>query len=264
MLRTSLSLGLLAALVAAPASADDLLPRRHAADVAATAALARADAAKKKPDAAAAAAPTVDDVGDIDSFGRNVIWLGLMQGGMSLSTDCTPPAGEPADPACVTITNPAAITPFRVNDVAVFKLPARSTKTLLCHWQTPVVNYAAFNAGATPAPMRFRVTPIYRVESAVLADPSLPYGGTIELALTGISRVHTLQAGAFESDLITTTRSCIAGLLSQRNLVQAYGLTEAQARRFFREPITIRMDISGQVQNVDGASIVFGTRFTGD
>lgn len=264
MLRTSLSLGLLAALACAPASADDLLPRRHAADVAAANALARADAAKKKPDAAAAAAPTVEDVGDADSFGRNVIWLGLMQGAVTVSTDCTPPAGEPADPNCVTIADTTALTPFRVNDVAVYNLPGKSTKTLLCHWQTPIVNYAAFNPGGAPATMRFRATPIYRVEAAVLADPSLPYGGSIELGLTGISRIKTLAPGAFESDLITTTRSCIAGLLSRRNLVEGYGLTEAQAKRFFREPITIRMDISGQVQNVDGASIIYGTRFTGD
>ena len=62
----------------------------------------------------------------------------------------------------------------------------------------------------------------------------------------------------------TGTRSCIAGLVSRRSLIETHGLSEAQADRFFREPITIRMDISGQVQRVESASIIYGTRFTGD
>ncbi len=257
MFRTSLFLGLLAALACAPAQADDLLPRRATADIAAADALARG-AAKAK------AAPTADDVGDADSFGRNVRWLGLMQGRVALSTDCTPPPGEPADPACITIADPDAITPFRVNDVAILRLPAKASRSLLCHWQTPIIGYAAFNTGATPAPMRLRAVPIYRIEAAVLADPALGLGGVIELGLTGVSRVRTLAPGAFESDQIATTRSCVAGLVSRRNLIEGYGLSEAQADRFFREPITIRMDISGQVQRVESASIIYGTRFTGD
>ena len=39
------------------------------------------------------------------------------------------------------------------NTGPVESAPAKSTKTLLCHWQTPVVNYAAFNAAATPSTM---------------------------------------------------------------------------------------------------------------
>lgn len=261
MLRTSLFLGLTAALACAPLQADDLLPARAPADAAAAAALARTTA---KAGPAAASTPTVEEVGDADSFGRNVRWLGLLQGRVAVSTDCTPPPGEPNDPACITIADPDAITPFRLNDVAVLQLPARASRSLLCHWQTPVVGYTAFNTTAAPATMRFRAVPVYRIEAAVLADPSLPFGGTLELGLTGISRVRTLAPGAFESDQIADTRSCIAGLVSRRNLIEGYGLTEAQADRFFREPITIRMDITGQVQRVESASIIYGTRFTGD
>jgi hypothetical protein len=57
---------------------------------------------------------------------------------------------------------------------------------------------------------------------------------------------------------------CIAGFLSKRALVGTYGLTEAQAKEFFRKPITVRMNISGNAQYVGNASLMFGFRIVGD
>lgn len=223
------------------------------------------------PALAQGGAPTVEEVGDADSFGRTPRWLGLLSGVVTLAGDCTPAPGEPADPSCVVLNPAPATTTFRVDDLDVLVLPGRSTRSLLCHWQTPVASYSAFNPTGGPESFQFRVTPVYRIESAVLLEPGLadpntglPYNGVIELGLTSVFKFGTLAPGDSGSELLTGTRMCIGGLVSRASLVQAYGLSEAQADRFFREPVTIRLGISGSARLVESASINIGTRFVGD
>ena len=43
-----------------------------------------------------------------------------------------------------------------------------------------------------------------------------------------------------------------------------YGLAEAQANQFFKKPITVRMNISGNMQHVSNAGLMFGFRIVGD
>src|SRR5262245_30626020 len=71
---------------------------------------------------AAAAAPTVDDVGDADSFGRNVTYIGMTQtDSVTLSPDCT--GSDPEVERCI-IANPApAPTSFNESDLAIINLP---------------------------------------------------------------------------------------------------------------------------------------------
>jgi hypothetical protein len=99
-----------------------------------------------------------------------------------------------------------------------------------------------------------------------LSDPNtgVPYDGAIELGLTGIFTSQTLQPGESLQDLDTGTRACIAGLVSKQNLIGTYGLTEAQADRFFRRPVTIRFGLRGSARLVEDAAINVGTRFYGD
>ncbi|KAA2284360.1 hypothetical protein [Arenimonas fontis] len=215
----------------------------------------------------ALAAPTPEEVGDADSFGRNLKWLGLMDGSVTLEPDCT---GDPTG-TCVTLNPAPAPTSFRVNDVGSIALPRRSTRSLLCHWQTPIVFYTAGNTTGATQDMQFRAYPIYRIQSPVLDDPTLinpitglPFGGELELPLSSFAKFASIPDGSYESEQLTFTRACIAGLLSRRSLELSYGLSPAQARDFFREPITIHMDIAGTARMIESASVYFGTRFTGD
>src|SRR6476659_1999489 len=77
------------------------------------------------------------DVGDADSFGRAVNYLGFAQAvGAVIAEDCSLyDAGT-----CTTITNPADPTvAFYIGSASdvVIKLPARATKSLLCFTFTP-------------------------------------------------------------------------------------------------------------------------------
>lgn len=227
------------------------------------------DAAASK--AMAAAAVTADEVGDADSFGRNVKWLGLVAGSIRLAADCTPAPGDPPDESCVPLSAAPGQTAFDVPDIDSITLPARSSRSLLCHWQTPIVYYSASNNTGSPQNFTLRAQPVYRIESEVLDEPGLlnpgtglPYGGEMELPLTAIYKAGSRDPGEYEFEIITGARMCIGSLVSLSSLVSTHGLTPAQARRFFRRPITIHLGISGQAQLVDDAQIYFGTRFVGD
>ena len=272
MIRSSLFLAVLAASLATPAAADDRFQSPPAAlsQAAGKIAAARADRAAKTG-AVTTAAVTVEEVGDPDSFGKPVKWLGLLSGTLILDTDCSPPPGELPNPGCITI-NPAPVpTIINAVDLASITLPGKSTESMLCHWQTPLVNYGASNPTLTPQSFTFRLTPRYRIQSEVLDDPALinpntgaPFGGSFEVALTAFNKGHLLQPGDFESETVSGARMCIGGLVSKAALVGQYGLTEAQAKKFFRKPITLTLSIGGQVRMVEAGSINIGTRFTGD
>ena len=86
----------------------------------------------------------------------------------------------------------------------------------------------------------------WRIESEVLNDPALinqgtglPFNGVIENGSNLASEQETLEAGAERNVSVSFTRTCNAGHLTRRGLVDM-GLTEAQAREVFRKPITLR------------------------
>jgi hypothetical protein len=274
MTRTALFAALLApglAFAAPPPEADGFRSPPLAESLAAGQQAIAREAKAAKAGAIAPAALTVEEVGDPDSFGKPLNWLGLVSINMTLTDNCSPVAGEPALENCIELAPAPAATPINAPDLASITLPGRSAETLLCHWQTPIVSYSLANYDAAPAQYAFRLSPTYRFESDVLDDPALinpgtglPFGGSLSLSLTSVNRFGTLQPGEFEVQYESGTRMCIGGVLSQRSLVQQWGLTPAQARRFFRRPITIVMGLSGNTRLVDGANINFGTRFVGD
>jgi hypothetical protein len=223
-------------------------------------------------DARAAAELTDDDVGDAASFGRNVNWLGLLSAFVELDTDCSP--ATPTDPPrsnCVVINPAPAPTNFDRPDLAKITLPGKSTKSLICHWQTPIANVFWTNDTAANANARLTLRPYYVFENEVLADPTLvnpltglPFGGQFEQSLIAINDLETLAPGFSSSRLYTYTRTCIGGAISRNFLVDTLGLSDEQAKQFFRKPTTIRIGLRGSAQLAQFASINVGTRFLGD
>ncbi|MFO1314287.1 MAG: hypothetical protein U1F58_01690 [Burkholderiales bacterium] len=222
------------------------------------------------------AAPLTDaDVGDADSFGKKVVWIGLAQTGVVvLADDCDPSAVGTLGPndRCVTLAAAPASTSFDYPDLGHVTLPGKSTDTLICHWVTPLVSYGFLNTTGAAALARFTLRATYRLESAVLANPALinpltglPFNGGIDIVgLPTYRNFQTIADGATQSHTIQSTRTCIEGMISKSTLVNTYGLTEAQAKSFFANPVTIRAGVSGDAALVSGASIIVGTRFTGD
>lgn len=210
----------------------------------------------------AAPPPTDADVGDANSFGSKVVWIGLVSTGVViLATDCTPVLPDLGpDDRCVTLSGPT--THFEFADLGRVTLPKNSVNTLICHWATPSGYYVLDNPGAAAVTASFRVRPTYRIESSVLQGP--PFNGGIDVTISGPLDQQTLAPGAQQIHSITASRDCIGGLVTKSSLINVYGLTEKQAKNFFQGPITIRAGMAGDASHVSDGQVIYGTRLTGD
>ncbi|MCA0393501.1 MAG: hypothetical protein LCH70_05175 [Proteobacteria bacterium] len=218
-----------------------------------------------------AAEVSVDDVGDVESFRRNVTWLGVAQMNLDLREKCPKP--DPAsNAACVPLLPAPATTAFDVQDVARIKLPPKATHSILCHWFSPVlmVNYRNPTGAAAIAQLAY--TPTLTVENPVLDDPALidpttglPFGGRLTAGMTASELFQVpLAAGAALDARERDTATCIGGFVTRKSLVGVWGLSEAQADAFFGKETTVRMNVRGTARYVGNASLVFGLRIVGD
>jgi hypothetical protein len=220
-------------------------------------------------------APTASTVGDIDSFGRSARYLGYIQSGLLLvQSDCSVAATGTLGPDdhCVT-TNPApATTAFSFQDVGRMIIPGKSSNSLFCHTQTPLVIYSFSNGTGVYQPSaRIVVTPSYKIENPVLNDPSLidpntglPFNGSFTVSISGVRHSRSLQPGETQVERDAGTRACIAGIVSKSALISSYGLTAAQASKFFSNDTIITMNLQGSTTMVDFAQVIYGTRIMGD
>jgi hypothetical protein len=210
---------------------------------------------------------SIDDTGDADSFGRAVNWLGLTDGEVDLLSDCS---GDTF--ACQPLAAAPASTSFSFADLGHITLPARAAHSLVCYWFSPflTVQYGNDSAAAVVANLNF--TPTITVENALLDDPTLidpntgvAFNGSLLTALTSSTiKQVPLPAGLHLSERSRDSAVCIAGLLSRETLVDDYGLSEQQAKEFFKHDMTLRLNVSGSAQYVDSATLYFGLRLVGD
>jgi hypothetical protein len=228
-----------------------------------------------------AASVTVDDVGDLDSFGQNAHFMGAESGFITLQTAaCTPtPTPTPGPPSinppntyqCFQITDTTVTTPFDAENSCRINLPASAAKTVIY----PVLNffytYHMNNTAAVPAQARFQFTANVTIVSSVLNDPTcidpntgLPCGGKLVFQFTP-NRVYDdrhLDAGETAEMRMTLTRAGNAGI-SKANLI-GQGLPAALIDKLFKNPMTLQLNVVGTSSNVDSASITDNMRLFGD
>jgi hypothetical protein len=217
---------------------------------------------------AKASGPTEEEVGDIDSFGRNVKWLGVTQMNLQLVDSCAPDAL----PGCVELNPAPAPTSFAFADLARIELPKKAANSLLCYWLSPFLFTSYSNPTAAPVTARLRFSPTLTVENPVLDDPALidpmtglPFGGSLQTSMTSSEQFEVLlDPGQQLTERTRDSAVCIAGFISKRNLVANWGLSESQAKEFFKQPTTVRMNISGTAEYVQFANLIFGFRIVGD
>lgn len=213
-------------------------------------------------------APTVEDVGDVDSFGRNLTWLGVTNGFTTLAPSCDPASPTP----CQALAPSPGATSFGFTDIARIALPAKASHSLLCYWYSPVLTVNYRNDTASPVVARLTINPTLTVENPVLTDPALidpttgaPFGGRLQTAMSSFERFEApLPAGVGYTERTRDSAVCIAGFITRRNLIDGFGLTPAQADEFFKKPMTVRLNVSGTAQHVGFASMIFGLRIIGD
>lgn len=215
---------------------------------------------------AALKASAINVTGDDDSFGRSVNFLGLLAGDLTLADDCS------QFPSCVTLNPAPAATAFSANRLANILIPGGSTHSLICQWQTPLIVYDFRNlTGVFQPKAEFKVAAVYTLHNTVLDDASLinpvtglPFGGELIVSISSVRHTRSMQQGDMESERETGTRSCIGGLVSRDALINGYGLSSAQADKFFLNDTDVTLGIEGNAKLVGFATITFGTRFVGD
>lgn len=214
------------------------------------------------------------DVGDADSFGRNVHWLGLVSSvPLALRTSCAPLPGDPANQRCAEV-DPASLggRMASFDNVATMTLPARSVNSLLCHWLTPTaaVNFANYS-GMDDRNARMAIYPRLTLVNDAFNEPGLvdpvtgePIVGKIDIALSSIWSSAPLDNGERTMQRNTSTRTCIGGFVTKRVLMEGYGLSERQAAAFFANPTTVQLGVDVLTQHVSSAGVTLSVRWVGD
>ena len=218
---------------------------------------------------AAAQTPSAADVGDADSFGHTVIYLGYRQStAINLSPTCE--GFDPALGRCIPIVA-GGTTPFNETDLGVIRLPARATRTLICHSVTVFYSRDHLNPSSAPGQAEFAENALLTIENPVLNDPNLinplfgvPFNGRITIGATNIAENHGIAAGAFEHEQASNTKLCGAGLVSRQQLIQLFGLSPTLATQFFQRPMTIRLGVSGRARLTTGVQFFYLLRLFGD
>jgi len=213
------------------------------------------------------------DVGDPDSFGRPVRWLGLLSmRAVQLRRDCTPASGgDPADGRCLQITDPMGSGYGSYRDVAHITLPGGSLNSVLCHWGSATVEGAFVNEQPYNMQASMTMYPSITLESDVLAklaliDPGTgqPMGGALELYPAPTDVFAALSPGESLNFSQPTTRTCVGGLITRRTLVDYYGLTDRQVDRVLARPITLRLNVDVMSFGLYAGNAAYNVRFVGD
>jgi hypothetical protein len=227
------------------------------------------------------AAPlTADDVGDVDSFGRNAQYMGVASGLITLSTDpCPAPTPTPTPPSvnpansdqCFQIVDPAVTQSFDAENSCRINLPKSATKDLIY----PVLNffytYNMNNTSASGDQARFQFTANMTIVSDVLNDPSCvdpntsaPCGGKLVFQFTPNRVFDDRHLDSLEHAQVrlTLTRAGNAGI-NKAQLV-ASGLSAALVDKLFKNPMTLQLNVIGTVKRVDFVSMNTNMRLFGD
>jgi hypothetical protein len=215
-------------------------------------------------------AQTQDEVGDLDSFGRDVIHLGLAStGSHALAENCDLVAeGVP----CQLLPAQPNTHEFSHLDLDSIRLPARASNSLLCFAMTPQLGWRFENKSANnffSASLTARA--VITIQSSVLNNPALinpltglPFNGSFDVTLPMHLESRRMAVGDFAQHATTLTRSCQGALISKRQLVDLYGLTQAQANSFFNNVITVRLGMNGSARLVTNLTYGYGLRLYGD
>lgn len=219
-----------------------------------------------------AASPTVEDVGDVDSFGHAAQYMGASSGFITLSPACTPAPSPTPNDQCFTLNPPPAATSFTADGICRIKLPKKATKTIIYPVLNFFYNYQLQNTtGATVPNALFDYSATLSIESDALLDPSIidpntgdPANGKLVFQF-GPNRVRddrTMVDGERSRHRLTFTRAGNAGI-NKAQLV-ASGLSSTVVDNLFKSEMTIKMNVVGSARYVTDASITCNMRLFGD
>jgi hypothetical protein len=223
-----------------------------------------------------AAPPTPAEVGEVESFGHNVQYMGAVSGFITLSPACTP-APTPVPPAtanddqCFTLAAAPATTAFDAEDILRIKLPKKATRTIIYPALNFFINYQLQNSTGVFQPQGlFSYTASLTIESDVLLNPSiidpstgLPANGKLVGQFSYVFRDdRSMDVNARQRQRETLVRVGNAGI--NKAALIAQGLSESVVDDLFKKEMTIRMSVTGSTKLLTDATITCNMRLFGD
>jgi hypothetical protein len=220
--------------------------------------------------------PTVADVGDVDSFGHAALYMGSKSGFITLTASCTP-APTPVPPAtanddqCFNLPVAPAGMSYTANDILRINLPAKATRTIIYPALNFFMNYQLENNTGVFQPHGiFRWTALIDIESAVLTDPSiidpatgLPAGGKLVGQFSYSYRDDRSMQDLDRQRLRETLVRVGNAGISKAQLI-GQGLDPTVVDNLFKNPMTLRMNVTLTAQLVTDASLTCNMRLFGD
>jgi hypothetical protein len=220
--------------------------------------------------------PTVNDVGDADSFGHPAKFMGAVGGFVTLSpTACpatpSPSPGPGGSSECFQLNPAPAQTSFEADDICRVKLPKGSTKDNIYPVLGLIMSYQLQNSTGSPQPHGiYSIDASISIESTVLNDPSIidpltgmPANGKIQTGYTYAYRDdRTMQDGDRQRLRQNVARVGNTGI-TKAQLV-ASGLPQNVVDKLFNSDMTIHVDVTGTATLVTDAFVTINLRLFGD
>ena len=221
---------------------------------------------------------TAAEVGEPDSFGKNVKFLGTATTGtVFVYYSCDPAVllaelelTLGADDRCLAAANGGANASGTFNDIGRITIPGRSADNVIYFIANNSINNEFQNNFANGLPVFFTYSPRITIESAALNDPlavdpntGQPLNGSLTVGIMGTKQFFkTVPAGEFEYFFDNYSSAATRGFA--RGYFADLGLPPTVVNNLYRQPMTIRLGMRLSVRNVYLGRYFYTMRFTGN
>jgi hypothetical protein len=221
---------------------------------------------------------TAADVGEPDSFGKNVKFLGTATTGTVYVYHSCDPAillAEAevtlgADDRCLVNTVGGGTSSATFNDLGRITIPGRTADNVIYFILNNTVSSETQNTFANGLPVFSSYIPKITIESAALNDPAaldpttgLPLNGVLTVSAFG-SRVFNKTVAPDDAEFFFDTYSSAATRGFARSYFADLGLPQNVINNLYRQPMTIRLGMRVAARNVSFGQYFYAMRLTGN
>lgn len=217
-------------------------------------------------------------VGEPDSFGRNVKFLGTATTGVVyVYRSCDPQIlldelelTLGADDRCLAHTVGGATSSGTFNDIGRITIPGKSADNVIYFIANNTVNSEFQNNFANGLPVFFSYIPRLTIESAALNDPAAldpttgqPLNGVLTVNISGAKQFsRTVAANDFEFFFDQYSSAATRGFA--RGYFADLGLPQSVINNLYRQPMTIKLGIRVTARGVYFGQYLYAMRLTGN
>lgn len=222
---------------------------------------------------------TASDVGEPDSFGKNVKFLGTARTGVVYvyrSCDPTILFDEldgltlGPDDRCMAHTVGAGTVTGTFDDLGRITIPGKSADNTIYFILNRTIDNEFQSTFSNEIPTYFRFSPRLTIESTALNDPAAvdpttgnPLNGVLTVSGFGTRIFNgSLQAGAFETSYDQSSAAAATGFA--RTYFEALGLPASVIDKLYKKPMTIKLGMRVSVRGVWFGQYLYSMRFMGN